>query len=81
MADTDGDWLLDDIEVEPHFEFTDPLDPDTDKDGLTDGQEVIFDGTDPKNPDSDFDGVSDGQEVNVDRTDPLIPGATTLSTG
>ena len=36
--------------------------PDTDDDGLTDPEEVLY-GTDPNNPDSDGDGVSDGDEV------------------
>ena len=50
---------------------TDPSNPDTDGDGISDGQEVNVLGTDPSNPDTDNDGISDGQEVNVLGTDPL----------
>jgi len=57
--------------------FTDPLNPDSDNDGLTDGEEDCGSGsnerngrydsldgteTDPKNPDTDGDGVLDGDE-------------------
>ena len=51
---------------------TDPLDADSDDDGLTDGDEVIR-GTDPLNSDTDGDGQSDGDEVSAG-TDPLVPG-------
>ena len=57
---------------------TDPLNPDSDEDGLTDGQEDV-DGngavdvgeTDPNNPDTDGDECNDGKEVNEMGTDPL----------
>ena len=42
-ADSDGDGLVDGIEVDNHMN---PLDPDMDKDGASDGQEVEQ-GTDP----------------------------------
>ena len=53
---------------------TDPNDPDTDSDGLTDGQEVLgiarfggtdrtFTPTDPKEADTDGEGLLDGDEV------------------
>jgi MYXO-CTERM domain-containing protein len=49
---------------------TDPLDPDSDDDGLQDGEEdVDHDGaadlreTDPNDPDTDDGGVPDGEEV------------------
>ena len=48
------------------------FDPDSDDDGLTDGEEVAL-GTDPFDPDTDDDGLSDGQEVEVYGTDPLDP--------
>lgn len=51
---------------------TDPLNPDTDADGLEDGAEVNNEGTDPLNPDTDGDGINDGPEV-VAATDPLDP--------
>jgi outer membrane protein OmpA-like peptidoglycan-associated protein len=50
---------------------TDPLNPDTDGDGLNDGEEVNKYKTDPLNPDSDGDGLEDGPEINVHKTDPL----------
>ncbi len=52
---------------------TDPYDPDTDKDGLTDGEEVLKYKTNPLNPDTDGDGLKDGEEVKVYSTDPLNP--------
>ncbi len=39
-----------------------PAGLDTDSDGLTDAEEVLY-GTDPKNPDTDKDGFLDGNEV------------------
>ncbi len=52
---------------------TDPNDPDSDADGLLDGEEVNTHGTDPNDPDSDADGLLDGDEVNTHGTDPLNP--------
>lgn len=43
---------------------TDPNNPDSDNDGLSDSEEVLIHNTDPNNPDSDGDGLSDGEEVN-----------------
>ena len=42
---------------------TDPLDPDTDDDGLLDGEEVDPFATDPLDPDTDDDGLLDGFEA------------------
>ena len=42
----------------------DPLDPDTDDDGLSDGDEVNIHGTNPQTPDTDSDGLTDLFEVN-----------------
>lgn len=42
---------------------TNPNDPDTDGDGLYDGDEVLVFQTDPRNMDSDFDGIADGEEL------------------
>ena len=83
--DTDGDGVLDGIEV---TDGTDPLDAcdyisahitqvqkdtwldaDCDEDGLTNGKEKEL-GTDPKNSDTDGDGVIDGTEI-TDNTDVL----------
>lgn len=52
---------------------TNPLNPDTDGDGLTDGDEVRKYHTNPLNPDTDGDGLSDGEEVLKYHTDPLNP--------
>jgi len=66
--DSDGDGLLDSEEAAIG---TDPYDPDTDQDGLSDGDEVNRHGTDPLNPDSDWDALKDGAEVLTYQTDPL----------
>ncbi len=52
---------------------TDPLNRDTDGDGLSDGREVAIYGTDPLNPDTDGDGVGDWYEIYASFTDPLDP--------
>ena len=49
---------------------TDPQDPDTDSDGLSDFDEVHNHGTDPLQSDTDGDGVNDGDEV-TGGTNPL----------
>jgi hypothetical protein len=46
---------------------TDPLNSDTDGDGVNDGQEAT-DGTDPLNSDTDGDGVTDGQKNRCNRS-------------
>ena len=72
-TDSDGDGLSDSEEDNKYG--TDPLDPDTDDDGLLDGTEVeMAAGTgcpDPLNPDSDGDTLSDGAEVELG-TDPCV---------
>jgi hypothetical protein len=60
--------LLDGAEVNTYG--TDPLDPDTDNDGLTDGAEVITHGTNPLLADTDGDGLSDFAEINTHGTPP-----------
>ena len=64
--DSDGDRVSDAIEIAIG---TDPQNPDTDGDGLNDGDEIYENMTDPFSPDTDDDGVSDGDEVNVYGTD------------
>ncbi|MFU8849072.1 MAG: hypothetical protein ACNA77_10210 [Opitutales bacterium] len=49
---------------------TDPANPDTDSDGLLDGEEVQL-GTNPLNSDTDGDGAGDWYEVYASFTDPL----------
>ena len=67
--DSDRDGLSDEEEL---ARGTDPTNPDTDGDGLTDGDEVLLHGTDPTLADTDGDGMSDGFEVanGLDPTDP-----------
>jgi len=66
--DTDHDGLSDKREKEYG---TDPKNPDTDADSLTDGDEVNKYRTDPLKPDTDGDGLKDGIEVNQNKSDPL----------
>ncbi len=49
---------------------TDPLNPDTDGDGLSDGDEVRKYHTNPLRADTDGDGLTDGEEVLKYHTDP-----------
>lgn len=69
-ADPDKDGL---VNREEKVFKTDPKNPDTDGDGLRDGEEVHQYKTDPLNPDTDGDGLKDGDEVRVHRTNPLNP--------
>jgi hypothetical protein len=66
-SDTDKDGLTADQEMQFG---TDPDRPDTDGDGLLDGEEVHTYKTNPKNFDTDGDGLTDGEEVRIDKTDP-----------
>lgn len=66
--DSDGEGLFDWEELELG---TDPYNPDTDADGLTDYEEVRVYGTDPLNPDTDYDLLKDGDEVHIHGTNPL----------
>jgi outer membrane protein OmpA-like peptidoglycan-associated protein len=49
---------------------TNPRDPDTDADGIMDGEELRRFRTNPLRADTDGDGLSDGDEVGKYRTDP-----------
>lgn len=51
---------------------TDPLNPDTDSDGLKDGVEVLDYKTDPLKADTDADGLSDYDELMNYLTNPLL---------
>jgi outer membrane protein OmpA-like peptidoglycan-associated protein len=66
--DSDGDGLPDSTESSAG---TNPFAPDSDRDGLTDTQEVKEYKTDPLNRDTDWDGLADGAEVLEHKTDPL----------
>ncbi|RPH94578.1 OmpA family protein [candidate division KSB1 bacterium] len=68
--DSDGDSLSNKQEKQLG---TDPKNPDTDGDGLTDGEEYLQYNTDPLKSDTDGDGLSDGDEVLKYKTDPLKP--------
>jgi hypothetical protein len=68
-TDRDSDNLADDLE--PGLGL-DPTNPDTDGDGVADGDEINIYGTDPLNPDTDGDGASDGEELFWTHTDPLV---------
>ena len=58
---------------------TNPNDPDTDDDGLSDGAEVNTHHTDPLNPDTDGDGLKDGAEVNIHAPTRSTPTPTTTA--
>ena len=82
LVDSDSDMLDDYYEV--FVTGTDPVLPDTDNNGIADGDED-FDtdgltnyqeyvrGTSPWDSDSDSDDLSDGDEVNIYSTNPLEP--------
>lgn len=67
-SDKDGDGLTKREEKELG---TDPDNPDSDADGLKDGEEVRTYFTNPLNPDTDGDGLNDGEEVRTYKTDPV----------
>lgn len=82
LVDTDDDMLNDYYEV--FVTCTDPALPDTDNNGVADGNEDFdtdsltnyqeyIQGTSPWNSDSDSDDLSDGDEVNIYSTNPLEP--------
>ncbi|MBN1671349.1 MAG: right-handed parallel beta-helix repeat-containing protein [Kiritimatiellae bacterium] len=68
-GDADLDGLADGAE---YGYGTNPADPDSDGDALSDGAEVLTYGTDPHLADSDADGLADGAEVATHRTDPAL---------
>lgn len=57
--DTDGDGIDDETEIQIG---TDPLNPDTDEDGLPDGYEYYVLNTSPLEIDTDENGITDGDE-------------------
>ena len=69
-GDRDGDGLGD---AQEEIVGTDPDNPDTDTDGLLDGEEVLTWGTNPLNRDTDGDILLDGDEVRTYKTDPTNP--------
>jgi len=67
-SDDDMDGLM---KKEEKLLGTDPKNPDTDGDGLKDGEEVTKYKTDPLKVDTDGDRLNDGDEVLKYKTDPL----------
>jgi outer membrane protein OmpA-like peptidoglycan-associated protein len=65
--DKDGLGKCDEIKI-----GTDPNNPDTDGDGLNDGEEFLTYKTNPLQVDTDLDGLSDADEVKSTKTNPLI---------
>ena len=59
-GDPDNDGLSNAQELTSN---TNPNNPDTDNDGLTDGLEVLTHGSNPRLADSDGDGLNDGPEI------------------
>jgi len=70
LGDRDQDGLSDAQEA---VVGTDPDNPDTDGDGLLDGEEVLTWGSNPRNRDTDADILLDGDEVHVYGTSPTNP--------
>ncbi len=77
LLDSDNDGLLDVIES---YIGTNPQNPDTDGDGLLDGEEMSSghleigpNETDPRDSDTEGDVLGDGLEVNTYFSDPLDP--------
>jgi hypothetical protein len=69
-GDRDQDGLSD---AQEGVVGTDPDNPDTDGDGLLDGEEVLTWGTNPLNRDTDADILIDGDEVRTYGTNPTNP--------
>ena len=67
--DPDGDGLTN---LEEFQNGTDPNNPDTDGDGVSDGDEVHKYHTNPLSPDTDGDGLPDGEEIRLG-TNPTNP--------
>ena len=63
QPDTDGDGLLDDIEINTYF--TDPNLVDTDGDTISDYDEIFSTDTNPLNVDSDADTLNDNDELDL----------------
>jgi len=66
--DNDNDGLTN---IQEYSNVSNPLNADTDSDGLSDGDEVTINFTNPRRYDTDGDGLSDGDEVIIHFTDPL----------
>ena len=71
LFDTDSDDLNN---LDEYLYDTDPTNPDTDGEGLLDGEEIKIYYTDPTNEDTDGDGIDDKNDENPN--DPSSPGTT-----
>jgi len=69
-SDRDNDGIT---RCEENIIGTDPRNPDTDGDGIFDGDEVYIYKTDPLKADSDDDGINDYDEIFIYKTNPLNP--------
>lgn len=67
----EGDLLVD-VKNFSTGNYTDPLDNDTDDDGLNDWEEVRKYGTNPFDNDTDDDGLKDDEETLIYYTNPLV---------
>ncbi len=68
------DYDEDNVSDEKELWFsTDPSNPDTDGDGLTDYDEILNYHIDPTSPDTDSDGLTDYEEVEIYKTHPNKP--------
>ena len=77
ITDSDGDHLSDLIEADAG---TNPMDRDSDDDGLSDWEEISIFGTDPLLPDTDGDLLWDGLEAGRDSPIPGDPANGILGT-
>jgi hypothetical protein len=77
-TDLDADNYADELEGELGL---DPSNPDTDADGVADGDEFNIYGTDPTVADTDADGALDGEELFGIMTDPLLWDDFTATSG
>lgn len=67
-SDRDNDGIS---RCEENIIGTDPKNPDTDRDGIADGDELYIYKTDPLKPDTDDDGINDYDEIFTYKTNPL----------
>jgi hypothetical protein len=68
-GDDDRDGLSNEYELRIG---TDPNSPDSDGDGINDGNEVLRTRTDPLSRDTDGDRITDLEETNYSGTNPLL---------
>jgi hypothetical protein len=77
---TDSDKDRDGLSTVQEYQFgTDPLNEDTDTDGISDGDEIFVYYSDPGNKDTDNDTYSDSDEV-VSCFDPIVISVDNIST-